>query len=111
MEKSFSELLTLIRQRKPGLTQERIAHQMGYDAALIARMIAGKKDLTGPSGRNRVLILICVFIDEGVLFTIEEANDLLLSGGLHPLHPAIACDSAILERLQQLPSAFTILAV
>lgn len=97
MEMSFGALLTNIRQRKPGLTQERIAHQMGYDAALIARMIAGKKDLTGPSGRSRVLAVIRILTEEGVLTTLDEANALLISAQLHPLHEAMESDHAVLN--------------
>ena len=100
-ESTFAELFTGFRNRKAGLTQERIAHLMGYDPALLTRMLAGKKDLTGPSGRYRLLLVIQVLADEGVLFSLDEANALLLSAQWHPLHPAMAGDCDVLSRLQR----------
>jgi transcriptional regulator with XRE-family HTH domain len=99
MQHAFGNLLTQFRRRKSGLTQERLAHRMGYDAAVIARMAAGKKDLTGPSGRYRVLQVITILLSENVLTSIDEANALLLSAQLHPLHPAIHDEQGILTRL------------
>ena len=61
MSHPFGNLLLQFRARKPGLSQARLAQMAGYDPAVLARMCAGKKDLTGPSGRDRV-----VRVDRGI---------------------------------------------
>lgn len=96
---TFGSLLILVRHRKPGLTQARLVHQMGYDAALLARMIAGKKELTGPSGRSRVLQLLVVLCEEDVLGSLDEANSPLLSAGMHPLCALLAKDPTVFSKL------------
>ena len=77
MSHPFGDLLRQYRARKAGLSQTHLAGLAGYDRAVVARMCQGKKDLTGPSGRERVVRLIDVLHDEGVLSTLNEANALL----------------------------------
>ena len=81
----FGELLTQYRLRKPGLTQTQLAGLAGYDQAILVRMGQGKKDLTGPSGRERILRLAGVLFDLGALFTLDEVNGLLLAATMPPL--------------------------
>lgn len=95
----FGALLTHYRERKTGLTQKCLAHQMGCDAALLTRMASGQKDLTGPSGRDRVLRLLAVLIDEGVLYSLAEANALLVAARMHPLYAGFAEEMALIDAL------------
>ena len=71
---AFGNLLTQYRARKPGLTQTRLAILAGYDPPLVTRMCQGKKELTGPSGRDRALRLMAVLCDEEVLATMKDTN-------------------------------------
>lgn len=88
MAHPFGEYLRTFLLKKPGLTKKRLAHMMGYNEAVLVRMAQGKKDLTGPSGRDRVIVMIAVLRDEGVLRTVIEANRLLATAGQPPVyHP------------------------
>jgi predicted transcriptional regulator len=69
MTHPFGDLLQQYRARKAGLSQTRLAELAGYDQAILVRMNRGKKDLTGPSGRERVLRLIAVWSLQTVLRT------------------------------------------
>jgi hypothetical protein len=95
----FGELLTQYRLRKPGLTQTSLAELAGYDQAVLVRMGQGKKDLTGPSGRERVVRLTDVLRAEGALRTLEEANALLAEAGLPPLYAGNPAEAALLSAL------------
>jgi predicted ATPase len=96
----FGDLLKQYRRRRPGLTQERLAHMIGYDEAVLVRMSQGKKDLTGPSGRDRVLRLIETLNDEGVLHTLDEANALLAAAQMPPLYDGIPVEQVLLRALK-----------
>jgi predicted ATPase len=98
----FAELLTQYRQRKPGLTQTRLAELAGYDQAILVRMCQGKKDLTGPSGRERVVRLIETLADQGALMTLDEANALLLAADLPPLFERQTIEARLIERLSRM---------
>jgi len=102
---AFGNLLTQYRARKPGLTQTRLAILAGYDPPLVTRMCQGKKELTGPSGRDRALRLMVVLCDEGVLATQAEANALLQAAGMPPLYQGAATEAALLRRLKAAASA------
>ncbi len=95
----FGELLREYRQRKPGLSQERLAHRIGYDQSVLVRMSQGKKDLTGPSGRERVVLLIEALHEFGVLPTLDEANALLLAADMPPLFERQPMEARLLARL------------
>lgn len=99
MSHPFGELLKQYRRRKPGLTQQRLAHRIGYDEAVLVRMSQGKKDLMGPSGRDRVVRLIETLHDEGVLHTLDEANALLATAQLPPLYGGIPIEHALIQIL------------
>jgi predicted ATPase len=101
----FGELLREYRRRKPGLTQERLAHRVGYDPAVLVRMAQGKKDLTGPSGRERVVRLIEVLREDGALLAVEEANALLAAASQPPLYDGIPLERALIRALRPAPSA------
>jgi plasmid maintenance system antidote protein VapI len=114
----FGELITRYRQRRPGLTQRGLAELAGYDPALLARMCQGKRDLTGPSGRERVLRLIETLSGLRLLTSLQQANELLLAAQMPPLfeqHPAEAKLVALLApsigapriRRTNLPAALT----
>jgi predicted ATPase len=95
----FGELLTQYRLRKPGLTQTQLAGLAGYDQAILVRMGQGKKDLTGPSGRERILRLASVLLDLGALSTLDEVNGLLLSATMPPLFDRQPAEAALITRL------------
>lgn len=109
MSHPFGELLKQYRRRKPGFSQERLAHRIGYDEAVLVRMSQGKKDLTGPSGRDRVVRLIEVLHDEGTLHTLDEANALLAAAQLPPLYAGIPIERVLLQTLRPAvtPTSFT----
>jgi hypothetical protein len=96
---SFGQQIERFRQRKPGLTKGRLAQLAGYDPAILSRMYKGGKDLSGPSGRDRVLRLIETFADEGVLTSRHEADRLLLAANLAPLYPGHSAEGALIRRL------------
>jgi predicted ATPase len=100
MSHPFGDLLKQYRRRRPGLTQERLAHMIGYDEAVLVRMSQGKKDLTGPSGRDRVLRLIETLKDEGALHTLEEANALLSAAQMPPLYSGIPVERVLIQALK-----------
>ncbi len=102
MSHPFGELLKGYRQRKRGLSQERLAHMIGYDQAVLVRMSQGKKDLTGPSGRDRVVSLIEALRQENALHTLDEANKLLAAANLPPLYDGLPLERALIRAL--LPS-------
>jgi len=97
---SFGDLLRQIIARKHGLTQTRLAHLIGYDQAVLTRMMQGKKDLTGPSGRERVVQIISALHDESVLTTQIEANALLKACGMSPLYDGDYVEAALLHALK-----------
>jgi predicted ATPase len=96
----FGALLREYRRRKPGLSQERLAHRIGYDEAVLVRMSQGKKDLTGPSGRERVLRLIEALHADGALLALEEANGLLAAASQPPLYDGIPLERALIQALR-----------
>ena len=99
----FGELLTQYRRRKAGLTQSHLAELAGYDQAILVRMCQGKKDLTGPSGRERVVRLIETLATEGALTVLDEANALLLAADMPPLFERQPSEARLMTRLSHLP--------
>lgn len=97
----FGELLLKYRLRKPGLSQRNLAELAGYDQAILVRMAQGKKDLTGPSGRERVVRLIETLANQGILTTLDEANELLLAANSPPLFERQPDEARLLTRLTQ----------
>ena len=108
MSHPFGDLLRQYCARKHGLTQTRLAHRVGYDGSVITRMGQGGKDLTGPSGRDRVVQVITVLRDEGVLRTLDEANNLLNAAGMPPLYDGYPNEAILIGTL--LPPVPTALA-
>ena len=98
----FGELLAQYRHRKTGLTQTRLAELSGYDQAILVRMCQGKKDLTGPSGRERVVRLMETLADQGALMQVDEANALLLSADMPPLFERQPHEARLIARLSRL---------
>src|SRR5438552_1254546 len=99
MSHPFGDLLRQYRARKANLSQTRLAELAGYDRAILARMGQGKKDLTGPSGRERVVRLIGVLRDEGALSTLDEANALLAAAHMPALYPGQPDEAALIQSL------------
>ena len=99
----FGELLTQYRRRKAGLSQSQLAELAGYDQAILVRMCQGKKDLTGPSGRERVVRLIETLADQGALTLLDEANVLLLAADMPPLFERQANEARLITRLSRVP--------
>ncbi len=100
MSHPFGALLREYRRRKPGLSQERLAHRIGYDEAVLVRMSQGKKDLTGPSGRERVVRLIEALHEDGALLALDEANALLAAASQPPLYDGIPLERALIQGLR-----------
>lgn len=101
MSHPFGDLLLQFRARKRGLSQTRLAHLVGYDPAILARMSQGKKDLTGPSGRGRVVRVIEVLREEGVLTTLNEANELMAAADMPPLYDGLPVEAALIQSLSE----------
>src|SRR6266542_4177512 len=97
---SFGDLFRQYCARKRGLSQARLAGLAGYGPAVLTRMMQGKKDLTGPSGRERVVRLIGVLGDEGVLTTLAEANALLAAAHMAPLFVGLPEEAALIGTLR-----------
>ena len=97
---AFGDLLRQYRARKPNLTQTRLAELAGYDQAVLTRMSQGKKDLTGPSGRERVIRIIASLREEGALTTQAEANALLKAAGMSPLYEGQPTELSLLRALK-----------
>lgn len=100
MRHPFGELLTLYRTRKHGLSQARLSQILGYDPAVIARMARGQKDLTGPTGREKVVRIIAALHNEGVLHTLDEANMLLAAANMPPLYEGLPAEAALIDSLR-----------
>src|SRR6266542_4047040 len=100
MSHPFGDLLNHHRARKTGLTLALLANLAGYDKAILVRMGQGKKDLTGPSGRERVVRIIGTLRAEGVLATLAEANALLEAARMPPLYAGSPDEAALLQALQ-----------
>ena len=98
MGHAFGELLTQYRNRKQGLSQARLAQIVGYDPAVIARMAQGTRDLTGPSGRERIVRIISALCDEGVLHSLDEANALLAAAEMPPLYTGLPAEARLIQR-------------
>lgn len=99
MAHPFGELLTAYRARKHGLTQARLAQAIGYDAAVLARMCNGQRDLTGPSAREKIVSIIAVLQKEGVLHTASEANALLAAANMPPLYDGVSAEASLIRSL------------
>src|SRR5437879_5906335 len=97
MSHPFGDLLRQYRARKAGLSQTRLAELAGYDQAVLVRMSQGRKDLTGPSGRERVVRIITALRDEGVLTALSEANAFLKAAGMAPLFEGQAAEREIIQ--------------
>jgi hypothetical protein len=100
MPHPFGELLAIYRARKHGLSQAKLAQIVGYDPAVIARMAHGKLDLTGPTGRERVVRIIGALHDEGALHTQDEANALLAAANMPPLYDGLPVEAALVRQLK-----------
>ena len=96
----FGDLLTQYRARKHGLSQARLAEAAGYDPSLIGRMARGTRDLTGPSGRERVLRLLAALRQFEAITTVDEANALLRAAALPPLFDGQPIEAALMGQLR-----------
>ncbi len=99
MNHPFGDLLRQLRARKAGLSQTRLAELAGYDRAIVARMSQGGKDLTGPSGRERVVRISRVLHDEGALSLLDEANALLAAARMPPLYVDQPAEAELIQLL------------
>ncbi len=98
---AFGELLACYRRRKPGLSKLLLAGLAGYDPTTLVRMCQGKKDLTGPSGRERVVRLMEVLVEMGIIQQLHEANALLLAANLPPLFDRYPVEARLIGNLSQ----------
>jgi predicted ATPase len=100
----FGELLAQYRARRPGLTQTRLSELTGYDQAILVRMAQGKKDLIGPSGRERIIRIIETLADQNAIATLDEANALLLTADLPPLFERQPAEAKLIARFGMSPA-------
>ena len=100
MSHPFGKLLEHYRMRKPGLSQAKLAAQIGYDASLLGKMAQGKRELTGPSGRSRVLRIVSALHEVGALTRFEEANALLEAAGMPPLYDGKDEEAVLIMQLR-----------
>lgn len=107
MAHPFGEQLAIYRSRRPGLSQARLAQILGYDPAVITRMAQGRLDLTGPTGRDRVVRIIGALRDEGALHTLDEANALLAAAAMPPLYDGLPAESTLVQAFSSDPNAFS----
>ncbi len=99
MAHPFGNLLAQHRARKPGLTQAKLAELIGYDPAVVGKMCRGGRELTGPSGRMRVVHIIDALRSQGALATLNEANALLAAAGMPPLFADEPVEAALMQHL------------
>lgn len=99
MPHAFGVLLAQLRRRVPGLSQARLAAKIGYDPAVLARLAQGHRDLTGPTGRAKVLRVISGLRQLGALMALDEANGLLAAAGMPPLFAGSADELVLLREL------------
>ena len=105
MSHPFGDLLNQYRARKHGLSQARLAITAGYDRALITKLCQGRKELTGPSGRERVVRLVAALLEEGVALSLGEANSLMAAAGQPPLYEGLPAEQAVIGRLKAVTSS------
>ncbi len=99
MSHPFGTLLAQIRNRKPGLSQAKLARLIGYDPAVIARLVQGHRDLLGPTSRDKVLRVIDGLRQSGALHSLDDANALLMAAGMPPLFAGSREDAVLLKKL------------
>lgn len=95
----FGDRLDHFRKRKDGLTKSRLAELAGYHAATLSRMCRGQKDLSGPSGRDRVIRLIETLVQLGAVTTRDEADSLLIAANMPPLFEGLPADRTLVCQL------------
>lgn len=95
----FGDLLRNHLQRKPGLTQAKLAAGILQEPAMITRMIKGKR-LTGPQARERVFQIIGWLYTQGALSRRDEADALLIAAGLAPLNVENSAEAKFATSLQ-----------
>lgn len=81
MTHPFGDLVQQHLSRKHGLSQSKLAEGIQQNQPVISAMMRGQR-LTGPLARERVLHIIAWLYEQGVLSTIEEANNLLNAAGM-----------------------------
>lgn len=100
MSHPFGTLLTNYRSRKHGLSQARLAEEIGYDPAVITLMCKGR-NLTGAVARERVVALLAALQTHGVITTVDEANALLQAAGMADLNEKHSAEANLLQVLRQ----------
>lgn len=99
MSHPFGILLTNYRSRKHGLSQARLAGEIGYDPAVITLMCKGR-NLTGAVARERVVALLAALQAHGAITTVDEANALLQAAGMAALHAEHPAEARLLQVLR-----------
>lgn len=101
MPQTFSDLFSLYRSRKHGLSQNKVALEMSFSPAALSRLINHGEGRT----RSQVLLLLGVLNRERVLYSLDEANSLLLAAGLAPLQEDRPEDQLLLTTFELHTSA------
>lgn len=100
MSHPFGELLARYRARKVGLSQAKLARAAGYDPSLLAKMCQGKKELTGPSGRDRVVRILGALRESNAVTSLDDANALLTAASMQPLFDRQPAEAKLIEQLR-----------
>jgi predicted ATPase len=98
MSHPFGNLVSQHLSRKHGLSQENLARGIIQDGAVISNMCHGKR-LRGRQARERVVLIVAWFHQQGVLEYVEEANSLLTAAGMANLSADRPDEATLLQRL------------
>jgi hypothetical protein len=78
-----------------------VADLAGYTPQIVVRMCQGKKDLTGPSGRERVIRLIATLAGQTIIDTLDDADALLLAASMSTLFARQPAEAKLISRLSR----------
>lgn len=98
MSHPFGDLLAQHLHRKHGLSQAKLAAGILQPPSIISEMCQGKR-LRGLQARERVTAIITWLQQQGALTTLDEANILLHTTGMAPLHERNAAEAILIRRL------------
>ncbi|MFQ3630436.1 ATP-binding protein [Roseiflexus sp.] len=93
-DSAFGMTLSRYLLRNPHLTRDQLASGINQDPAVITDMCKGRR-LTGLQARQRVLHMIAWLREHRVLFSLEEADALLIAADMAPLDADRPAEAAL----------------
>jgi len=99
MSHPFGDLIAHYIHRKHGLSQSKLAAGILQSPSIITEMCQGKR-LSGPQARERVISIIGWLQQQSALETLDEANALLNTASMSPLHERDATEVTLIHRLR-----------